>query len=137
MPCSSLRVPDHDDCGVLDSHAEARPRGAAAVGRRVIGVSGSAGKTTTKEAIAQVLDAKFNVLKSLGNLNNHFGVPLQLLRLEPEHEVAVIEMGMNHAGEIAALRTHRRARLGGRHQRCAGAPGALCGRNRGHRAREV
>ncbi len=72
-------------------------------GKRVIGVTGSAGKTTTKEFVAQVLAAKFNVLKSAGNLNNNFGVPLQLLRLEPEHEVAVIEMGMNHAGEIALL----------------------------------
>ncbi|HEY0308219.1 MAG TPA: UDP-N-acetylmuramoyl-tripeptide--D-alanyl-D-alanine ligase [Acidobacteriaceae bacterium] len=72
-------------------------------GKRVIGVTGSAGKTTTKEFVAQVLGAQWKVLKSAGNLNNNFGVPLQLLRIEPEHDVAVIEMGMNHAGEIAFL----------------------------------
>ncbi|MBV8630312.1 MAG: UDP-N-acetylmuramoyl-tripeptide--D-alanyl-D-alanine ligase [Silvibacterium sp.] len=72
-------------------------------GRRVVGVTGSAGKTTTKEAIAKVLSAKFRVLKSQGNLNNAYGLPLQLLKLEPEHEIAVIEMGMSSAGEITAL----------------------------------
>ncbi len=101
-PCRLLRVPESEDCVLRALQTLAR-RVRRAWGGRVIGVTGSAGKTTTKEAIAAVLEARFRVLKSAGNLNNHFGLPLQLLKLEPEHQVAVIEMGMNHAGEIRAL----------------------------------
>jgi UDP-N-acetylmuramoyl-tripeptide--D-alanyl-D-alanine ligase len=72
-------------------------------GKPLIGVTGSAGKTTTKEAIAHVLASRYKLLKSEGNFNNHFGLPLMLLKLAPEQEIAVIEMGMSHAGEITAL----------------------------------
>jgi UDP-N-acetylmuramoyl-tripeptide--D-alanyl-D-alanine ligase len=97
-----LQVAEGDDC-VLRSLQQLAHAVRRQWGGRVIGVTGSAGKTTTKDAVAQVLGARFKVLKSAGNLNNGFGLPLQLLKLEPEHEIAVMEMGMNHAGEIAAL----------------------------------
>lgn len=69
----------------------------------VIGLTGSNGKTTTKEIIHAVLSEKFSVQYTLGNLNNHIGVPLTLLSIKPEHEMAVIEMGANHQKEIEFL----------------------------------
>ena len=72
-------------------------------GKTVVGLTGSNGKTTAKELFAHVLQQKFAVLATQGNLNNHIGVPLTLLRLQPEHEIAVIEMGANHQGEIDEL----------------------------------
>ncbi|HEY6913041.1 MAG TPA: UDP-N-acetylmuramoyl-tripeptide--D-alanyl-D-alanine ligase [Paludibacter sp.] len=69
----------------------------------IIGITGTNGKTTSKELIAAVLKEKYNILFTQGNLNNHIGVPLTLLQLKPEHELAVIEMGANHQGEIKLL----------------------------------
>lgn len=69
----------------------------------VIGLTGSNGKTTTREMIAAVLASRFRVFRSSGNKNNHIGLPLMLLQISPETEIAVIEMGTNHPGEIALL----------------------------------
>ena len=69
----------------------------------VLQITGTNGKTTTKELVSAVLSRKFNTLYTSGNLNNHIGVPLTLLRIRPEHQIAVIETGANHPGEIAFL----------------------------------
>jgi UDP-N-acetylmuramoyl-tripeptide--D-alanyl-D-alanine ligase len=81
-------------------------------GATVIGVGGSNGKTTTKELLASILAGAGPTLATRGNLNNHLGVPLTLLRLEPRHRFAVIEMGANHPGEIAALAAIARPAIG-------------------------
>lgn len=69
----------------------------------IVGITGSVGKTSTKEFIAGVLSAKYNVLKTIGNFNNQLGVPLTLLQIRKEHEVAVIEMGISKFGEMRKL----------------------------------
>lgn len=73
------------------------------LGTRIIGITGTNGKTTTKELTAAVLQEKYNVLYTAGNFNNDIGVPKTLLRLKPEHEVAVVEMGASHPGDIKTL----------------------------------
>src|SRR5208282_156644 len=72
-------------------------------GKTAIAITGSMGKTTTKEAMAHLLAIRYRVHRTKGNFNNHFGLPLGLLTLEPEYDLAVVEMGMSHSGEISAL----------------------------------
>ena len=93
-------IPVHDTTSALQDLARAVRR---RWGRRLVAVTGSTGKTTTKELIAAALSTRFATHKSSGNLNNQYGVPLALLALEPAHEIAVLELGMSAAGEIAQL----------------------------------
>jgi UDP-N-acetylmuramoyl-tripeptide--D-alanyl-D-alanine ligase len=74
-----------------------------ASGAKVVAITGSAGKTTTKEATAGFLAGRYRVFRNRGNLNNHIGLPLSLLALREQPEIAVVELGMNHAGEIRTL----------------------------------
>ena len=73
------------------------------VGTKVIGITGSTGKTTVKDMIASILTKKYRTKKTIGNYNNDIGMPLSVFTLEPSDEIIVLEMGMNHAGEIAPL----------------------------------
>ncbi len=72
-------------------------------GTKVVAITGSAGKTTTKEVAAEFLSTRYRVFRNKGNLNNHIGLPLSLLELRSRPEVAVVELGMNHPGEIRTL----------------------------------
>ena len=88
---------------VLESLQELATYHRKQIGTKIIGITGTNGKTTTKELIAAVLKEKYNILFTQGNLNNHIGVPLTLLQLKSEHQLAIIEMGANHPGEIEQL----------------------------------
>src|SRR5277367_4768887 len=76
---------------------------AAKPGRRIGAVAGSVGKTTTKDILAALVGARLRVLKTQGNLNNEYGLPLTLLQVEDDHDAMVLEMGMSHRGELARL----------------------------------
>lgn len=78
----------------------------------VLGITGSNGKTTTKELIAKVLETEKDIIATQGNLNNHIGVPLTLLRITPKTQIAIVEMGANHQGEIAQLCQLARPNMG-------------------------
>lgn len=81
-------------------------------GLKIVGVTGSAGKTTTKDMIAGILSQKFNVKKTRGNLNNYYGLPLTLLELDGDEDIAVLEMGMSRLGEIKLLTDIARPQVG-------------------------
>src|SRR5580765_7148092 len=72
-------------------------------GTKVVAITGSAGKTTTKEVTSEFLEARYRVVRNRGNFNNHIGLPLSLIELRQRPDMAVVELGMNHAGEISTL----------------------------------
>jgi UDP-N-acetylmuramoyl-tripeptide--D-alanyl-D-alanine ligase len=97
---SGLVIEVEDTTKALQALGQSVRRASRAV---VVAITGSAGKTTTKETIAEFLSGKYDVVKNRGNLNNHLGLPLSLLELRHGADVAVMELGMNHAGEIRLL----------------------------------
>src|SRR5712664_1475475 len=113
---SRYAVPVRDRCIAVADTFDALKQLARAVreswGGKIAGVTGSVGKTTTKEILAALLGAKLRVLKSEGNFNNEYGLPLTLLRLEETHQAAVLEMGMSRRGELARLAAIARPDIG-------------------------
>ena len=100
-------IPEGKFCVMVPDTAKAMGDLAAYYRRKlglpVVAVTGSVGKTTTKDMVASVLSSRFRTLKTAGNLNNHLGLPMTVFRLTAEDEIAVLEMGMNHLGEIDYL----------------------------------
>ena len=99
-PSSATVIRTGDTLEALQQLARAVRR---ASGTRVIAITGSAGKTSTKELMATLLEGRYRVFRNRGNLNNHIGLPLSLVELAAGYDVAVVELGMNHAGEIRTL----------------------------------
>jgi UDP-N-acetylmuramoyl-tripeptide--D-alanyl-D-alanine ligase len=100
LPSSVAVIEVADAVDALQSLAHAVRRES---GTRVVAITGSAGKTSTKEATADFLSARYSVVRNRGNFNNHIGLPLSLMELRHRPDIAVVELGMNHAGEISTL----------------------------------